>query len=44
MMITAGMFGNVFRVAPPIIISKDQLDIGIDIFEETIKETQSKMT
>lgn len=44
MMITAGMFGNVFRVAPPIVISKEQLDIGIDIFEEAIKETQSKMT
>lgn len=44
MMITAGMFGNVFRVAPPIVISKEQLDIGIDIFEEAIKETQSKMS
>ena len=43
MMITAGMFGNVFRIAPPIVISKEQLDIGIDIFEEAIKETQAKM-
>ncbi len=39
MMITAGMFGNVFRIAPPLIISQEQLDKGIDIFEETIKET-----
>ena len=43
MMITAGMFGNVFRIAPPLIISQEQLDIGIDIFEEAIKETQAQM-
>lgn len=43
MMITAGMFGNVFRIAPPIIISQEQLDIGVDIFEEAIKETQATM-
>jgi 4-aminobutyrate aminotransferase len=43
MMITAGMFGNVFRIAPPLIISKAQLDQGIDIFEEAIKETQAQM-
>jgi 4-aminobutyrate aminotransferase-like enzyme len=43
MMITAGMFGNVFRIAPPLVISQDQLDKGIDIFEETIKETQASM-
>ena len=43
MMITAGMFGNVFRIAPPIIISQEQLDLGMDIFEEAIKETQAKM-
>ena len=43
MMITAGMFGNVFRIAPPIVISQEQLDIGIDIFEDAIKETQARM-
>lgn len=43
MMITAGMFGNVFRIAPPLIISQEQLDIGIDIFEEAIKDTQADM-
>ena len=43
MMITAGMFGNVFRIAPPIVISQEQLDKGIDIFEEAIRETQEKM-
>lgn len=43
MMITAGMFGNVFRVAPPLIISQGQLDKGIDIFEQAVKETQATM-
>jgi 4-aminobutyrate aminotransferase len=43
MMITAGMFGNVFRIAPPIVISQEQLDSGIDIFEQSIKETQASM-
>ena len=40
MMITAGMYGNVFRIAPPLIISLEQLDRGIDIFESAVKETQ----
>jgi len=43
MMITAGMYGNVFRICPPLIISGDQLDVGIDIFEQSIKETQAAM-
>ena len=41
MMITAGMFGNVFRIAPPLVISMEQLDKGIDIFEESAREMQS---
>jgi len=41
MMITAGMYGNVFRIAPPLIISEEQLDKGLDIFEESVKETQA---
>lgn len=44
MMITAGMFGNVFRIAPPLIISMEQLDKGIDIFEEAVRETQASMS
>jgi 4-aminobutyrate aminotransferase len=43
MMITAGMFGNVFRICPPLVISKEQLDIGLDIFESAIKETQASL-
>jgi len=44
MMITSGMYGNVFRIAPPIIISKEQLDIGLDIFESTVAETEERMS
>ncbi|MCJ7607833.1 MAG: aminotransferase class III-fold pyridoxal phosphate-dependent enzyme, partial [Thermoplasmata archaeon] len=44
MMITAGIYGNVFRIAPPIIISHEQLDVGLDIFEEAVRETQKSMT
>ncbi len=42
MMITAGMYGNVFRIAPPLVISQDQLDIGLDIFEEAVRETEAQ--
>ncbi|MCJ7490025.1 MAG: 4-aminobutyrate--2-oxoglutarate transaminase, partial [Thermoplasmata archaeon] len=43
MMITAGMYGNVFRIAPPLVISQDQLDIGLDIFEDAVRETPARM-
>ncbi len=43
MMITAGMYGNVFRIAPPLVISQDQLDIGLDIFEDAVRETPAPM-
>jgi len=38
------MFGNVFRICPPIVISKEQMDVGLDIFESAIKETQASMS
>ena len=43
MMITAGMYGNVFRIAPALIISQEQLDAGLDIFEQAVKDTQKQM-
>jgi 4-aminobutyrate aminotransferase len=43
MMITAGMYGNVFRIAPPLVISQEQLDLGLDIFEGAVRETQAQM-
>jgi len=40
MMITAGMEFNVFRVAPPLIISSEQLAKGIEIFVDAISEVE----
>ena len=40
MMITAGMEFNVFRVAPPLIISSEQLAKGIEIFVDVISEVE----
>lgn len=44
MMITSGMYGNVFRIAPPLVISKEQLDAGIDLFESAVEETEKRMS
>lgn len=43
LMITSGMYGNVFRIAPPLIISREQLDLGIDLFESAVTETEKRM-
>jgi 4-aminobutyrate aminotransferase len=40
MMITAGMEFNVFRVAPPLVISSEQLTKGIEIFVDVISEVE----
>ncbi|MEM1697634.1 MAG: aspartate aminotransferase family protein [Thermosphaera sp.] len=37
-MITFGKHGNVLRIAPPLNISKEDLDKGLDIIEESIKD------
>ena len=44
LMITSGMYGNVFRIAPPLVISREQLDIGIDLFESAVAETEKRMS
>lgn len=33
-----GMYGNVIRVAPPLIIKKEECDIAVDIFDRAMKE------
>ena len=43
LMITSGMYGNVFRIAPPLVISQEQLDAGIDLFENAVNETEKRM-
>ncbi|EXJ93716.1 2,2-dialkylglycine decarboxylase (pyruvate) [Capronia coronata CBS 617.96] len=36
-------FSGVFRIAPPIVITKDQLDQGLDIMERALSETEGTM-
>jgi 4-aminobutyrate aminotransferase-like enzyme len=31
-----GLFGNVFRVAPPMLISQDELEHGLKVLEESL--------
>ncbi len=33
-----GLFGNVIRIAPPLIIKQDELDIALDVFENVFKK------
>jgi 4-aminobutyrate aminotransferase len=40
MTITSGIHGNVFRIAPPLCISKDQLDRSFEIFEKALKDEE----
>jgi len=35
-----GIHGNVLRVAPPLVITKEQADESIDAFEEVIGELE----
>lgn len=39
----AGHFDNVVRVAPPLVITQDLLDKGIDILAQTVKEFEKKV-
>ena len=34
----AGLFGNVLRIAPPLIISKADVDTGIEILDKSFDE------
>lgn len=40
MTITSGIYGNVFRIAPPLCISKAQLEKGLEIFEQALKDEE----
>lgn len=37
-MMTYGKYGNVLRIAPPLTIPREDLDKGIDIIEESVKD------
>lgn len=40
--LTAGQYGNVIRLHPPLIIKQDLLETGLDILESAIKEETKK--
>lgn len=40
---TMASFGGVFRIAPPITISDEDLRLGLDIMEEAFRETEGTM-
>ncbi|MEM3852574.1 MAG: aspartate aminotransferase family protein [Methanomassiliicoccales archaeon] len=41
--LTAGIYGNVMRIAPPLIISREFIDKGLEIFEEAIRELEADL-
>jgi 4-aminobutyrate aminotransferase len=43
MTITSGIYGNVFRIAPPLCISKAQIEKGLEIFEQALKDEEEFM-
>lgn len=41
MLENAGVYGNVVRFLAPLCITNEQLEAGLDIYEEAIKETKA---
>lgn len=41
--LTAGTYGNVMRIAPPLIISKEFMDTGLNIFEGCVAEMEAEL-
>ena len=35
---TGGVFGNVLRIQPPLVIPQDQLDTSLNVIDQSIKE------
>jgi 4-aminobutyrate aminotransferase len=40
--VAIGAGENCFRIAPPLVITRDLLDAGLDMLEESIKEVMRK--
>ena len=40
---TIKSFGGVFRIAPPITITDEELKVGLGIFEEALRTTEGTM-
>ena len=43
-MVTAGLYGSVLRIAPPLNITKDHMDKGLAILESVLTEVEQKMS
>ncbi len=42
--LTAGTYGNVMRISPPLVISREFMDRGIEIFEEAVRELERDLS
>ncbi len=42
--LTAGIYGNVMRISPPLVISREFMDRGIEIFEEAVVEFEHELS
>jgi 4-aminobutyrate aminotransferase-like enzyme len=40
---TMASFGGVFRIAPPITVTEEQLDLALEIMEEALRSTPGTM-
>lgn len=40
--VAIGAGENCFRIAPPLVITRDLLDAGLDALEESVKEVQKE--
>jgi len=42
LMVPAGLQGSVLRIAPPLVINKEQVDKALDIFDEALSEVEKE--
>ena len=35
-----GLFGNVIRIAPPLVIKENEADIGVEILDKVLRELE----
>lgn len=42
--LTAGTYGNVMRISPPLVISREFMDRGLEIFEEAVRDFERDLT
>jgi len=42
LMVPAGLWKSVLRIVPPLVITREQVDKGLDIFDEALKEVEKE--